>query len=108
MPRQHERVYVYRNLHQDTWSLRARGRVIAHEDTVVLLNAEFRVGEKSRQRAVREKQRNVHAFVVGHAGRADIYPDPDTFRRGVRVRYKALPVMSVPVASSWVNAVFSG
>lgn len=83
--RLHERVYVYRNLHRDAWSLRVRGRVVAHEDCVVLLNAEFKVGEKSRKRAVREKRRNVHAFVVGKYDRADVRAS--SLRTGVRVHY---------------------
>lgn len=83
--RLHERVYVYRNLHRDAWSLRVRGRVVAHEECVVLLNAEFKVGEKSRKRAVREKRRNVHAFVVGKYDHADVHPN--ACRGGIRVRY---------------------
>ena len=64
------KVKVYRNLHKDTWSLMAadgpeRGRVIGYADQVELDAPELRVGEASRQRAVREGVRNVHAFVVG-------------------------------------------
>lgn len=65
-----QRVKVYRNLHKDTWSLMAadgtqKGRVIGYADQVHLALPELRVGEASRQRAIRERSRNVHAFVIG-------------------------------------------
>jgi len=58
---------VYRNLHRKCWSVRGRrsGLVQAHEDTVVLLDAEFRVSEAGRQRVLAERKKNVHAYVRG-------------------------------------------
>lgn len=60
-------VEVYRNLHRKCWSVRGRrsGRVQAHENAVVLLDAEFRVSEAGRQRVLRERKKNVHATVRG-------------------------------------------
>lgn len=58
-------IRVHRNLHRGCYSIVQHGRVVGHEDTFCLLNAEFRVGEKSRQRVVREKRKNVHAYVKG-------------------------------------------
>ena len=65
-----ETVKVYRNLHRDTWSLMAttgprRGRVIGYSDAVELADPVLTVSEASRQRAIRERTRNVHAFVIG-------------------------------------------
>mgnify|MGYP000913145528 CR=1 FL=1 len=63
-------VDVYRNLNRDMWSICAvdgphKGKVIGHADELVMLRAVFRVSEKSRQRALREGVRNVHAKVRG-------------------------------------------
>ena len=60
-------VYVYRNLHTNTWSIRSRktGRVLEHRTTVYLSDPEFRVGEKSRQRVLTSHTKNVHAGVAG-------------------------------------------
>ena len=65
-----QRVKVYRNLHKDTWSLMAtegpqKGRVIGYANEVLIGSPTLTVGEASRQRAIREHSRNVHAFVVG-------------------------------------------
>lgn len=70
------RVRVYRNLHRRCWSVVAlegpdRGRVVAHRDTVVVEDACFKVSEAGRQRVLRERRKNVHAFVVGQWFDAD-------------------------------------
>ena len=64
------RVFVYYNLHRKCWSVKAlegdrKGKVIAHMDTVRLVDAEFKVSEAGRQRVLREQRKNVHAGVVG-------------------------------------------
>lgn len=62
-----ERVYVYRNLHQDCWSVRSKktGRVLAHCINLSVKDATFKVSEAGRQRVLREKRKNVHAGVEG-------------------------------------------
>ena len=62
-----KRVFVYRNLHQDCWSVKSKetGRVVAHADSVQLDNVDFKVSEPGRQRVLREKSKNVHAGLVG-------------------------------------------
>jgi hypothetical protein len=69
------RVRVYRNLspqyrQRRAWSVMAlegpkKGRVIGVVDGAVLRGATFRVSEAGRQRVLREKQKNVHAFAEG-------------------------------------------
>lgn len=61
------RVEVYRNLHTGTWSVRdtSTGRVIAHPDTVWMVDAKFVVRPAGRAKVRREKRKNVHAFVRG-------------------------------------------
>jgi len=59
------KVYVYFNLHKNCFSIRKNGKVISHCDSVILKDATFKVSEAGRQRVLREKRKNVHAFVVG-------------------------------------------
>ena len=65
------KVFVYFNLHKKCWSLKAlegenKGRVIAHEDFVTLVEATPKVSEAGRQRVLKEKRKNVHAGIVGY------------------------------------------
>ena len=62
-----ERVFVYRNLHRKCYSVKSlkTGRVIAHVDSIDLVNVTFKVSEAGRQRVIRERRKNVHAGVVG-------------------------------------------
>jgi hypothetical protein len=64
------RIEVYWNLHLRCYSVRAlegadKGRVIAHAGALALRDVTFRVGEAGRQRVLRERRKNVHAFVRG-------------------------------------------
>lgn len=62
-----KKVFVYRNLHQNCWSVKSRetGRVIAHADEVQLSGVDFKVSQAGRERVLREKSKNVHAGLVG-------------------------------------------
>lgn len=63
------KVRVYRNLNKKCLSVQARvdGRwkVIRHVDSITLLEPCFTVSTAGRERVLREKRKNVHAFVVG-------------------------------------------
>jgi hypothetical protein len=56
--------YIYWNLHKDCYSVRYRGKVIAHLKGATGIKAEFKVSEAGRQRVLAEKRKNVHAFVA--------------------------------------------
>ncbi len=58
-------VEVYRNLWRGGYSIRQGGKVVAHSDYVVLLDAVFHVSEAGRQRILRTGVRNVHAWARG-------------------------------------------
>ena len=62
-----QRVKVYRNLHKDTYSIAdaVSGLVLGYCVRVTLNDAEFKVSEAGRQRVLKEKRKNVHAYVVG-------------------------------------------
>lgn len=61
---------VYRNLNNRKFSIVAttgqfKGKVVAHADCLTLTNVTFKISQASRDRALREKTRNVHAFSIG-------------------------------------------
>lgn len=68
------KVRVYKNLRLSTkrdpmYSVMYKGRVIAHVRSIILAGAKFIVRESGRQRVLREKRKNVHAFVEGEWAR---------------------------------------
>lgn len=60
------KVQVYKNLHKPGWySVRQRGKVVAHAATISLRDVRFHVNKKGRERVVKTGQKNVHAWVEG-------------------------------------------
>ena len=61
------RVQVYRNLHKKCWSIRDKKtrKVVCHADTVHLGNCKMHVSEAGRKRVLKEKRKNVHAWIEG-------------------------------------------
>jgi hypothetical protein len=64
------RVEVYWNLHKRMFSVRAlegpnKGRVIRHSYAVDIADARFIVQKAGRSRVLKNKRKNVHAFVRG-------------------------------------------
>ena len=65
-----QRVEVFWNLHKHLFSVRAlagaeKGRVLLHAHTVCIKKPQFVVQPGGRARVLREKRKNVHAFVRG-------------------------------------------
>lgn len=60
------KVFIYWNFHKKLFSVRYKGRVIAHVKRFLVKDAELKVSEAGRQRVLREKCKNVHAGVYGH------------------------------------------
>ncbi len=61
----HLPVQVYRNLHTKGYSIRQDGRVVGHTEDATILDGVFVVRETGRQRVLRKKSKNVHAWVEG-------------------------------------------
>ena len=64
------KVFVYCNIRTRLLSIRAmsgpnRGKVLAHAEKLEMVDVEFRVNQKGRERVVRTGVKNVHAGVVG-------------------------------------------
>lgn len=96
------RVFVYKNLHADCWSVKDRqtGHVVAHADRVELSDVELKVSEAGRERVLKEQRKNVHAGVVGTLETlvADMPKLPSaTYRFGRRdVSAQAVPITYNP------------
>ena len=60
-------VSIYRNLHNGLISIKSAssGLVLGHAQSVDVAWADFVVNESGRQRVLRDKQKNVHAYVKG-------------------------------------------
>lgn len=58
---------VYRNLNRKgkIYSVRQNGLVVAHTTAICIRNAKFVVNQSGKARAIKTKQRNVHAFIRG-------------------------------------------
>lgn len=80
------RVSVYRNLHKNCYSIRNQhGRVVEHATEFWLDDVVFAVGKAGRERVLRERRKNVHAFVRGERGERDaILADPT---HGIAIKY---------------------
>jgi len=61
---------VYRNLHKNCFSVRQNGRVVEYindeNDIAELHNVTFAVQPAGRAKVLKEKKKNVHAFVRGN------------------------------------------
>jgi hypothetical protein len=59
------RVEVYWNLRKKLYSIRHKGKVIAHLPAVRLKDVQWVVQPAGRRRVLRERKKNVHAFARG-------------------------------------------
>jgi len=71
------KVEVYFNLHKRVFSVRSckTGRVIHHTKDIQIYDPQFVVREGGRQRVLRERKKNVHAFVRGYVTHEDFIFD---------------------------------
>ena len=62
------KVFVYKNLHKDCWSVRSNktGQLLGHVQNIHLQHATLVVRPAGRARVLREKRKNVHAGIVGY------------------------------------------
>ena len=76
------RVEVYYNLHKNLFSVRHKGKVIAHTYDVQLEDATFAVQPSGRAKVLREGRKNVHAFIRG-----TLVEPTETIQNGTSVTY---------------------
>ena len=72
-----KKVFVYKTLPQDCWSIKQGGLVKVHATELNLWMCDFRVNRKGREKVLREKRKNVHAGVRGYMSEStwDTYPE---------------------------------
>jgi len=95
------KVFIYKNLHKDCWSLKQDGLVKAHTHDLCLFDCSFRVNKKGREKVLKEKRKNVHAGISGYidtpwlmgclSAEVAIY-NPYKFKSFVRADDNAKPV----------------
>jgi len=69
---------VYWNIHKKCWSVKSRltGKIMAHAHAVEIDDVNFIVQPAGRKRVLKEKRKNVHAFVRGNFKSLYITPHP--------------------------------
>ena len=60
-----QKVEIYKNLHNGLFSVRQNGLVVAHVESIVLSYPRIKINESGRQKVIRDKAKNVHAFITG-------------------------------------------
>ena len=73
------KVEVYRNLHKDCWSVRQKGIVRFHCRRINLKDCAFVVQPAGHAKVIREKKKNVHAFVRGYISNDEAYGSGELF-----------------------------
>lgn len=62
---QSKKVMIYKNLHNGLFSVKQDGLVVAHVESFSMDSVSFKVSEAGRQRVLKEKKKNVHAYIIG-------------------------------------------
>jgi hypothetical protein len=96
------KIEVYRNLHKNCWSVRQDGLVKFHCQNISMRDCDFVVQPAGHAKVIREKKKNVHAFVRGYLYLDDthihlfcwddIYYNP--YKAATFVDFEAQPVHS--------------
>ena len=92
------RVETYFNLHKKCLSYRPSGGKVRHAHTLLLNNVKFAVQPAGREKVLREKKKNVHAFVRGEVAfvRHDITEDDGDITVGTMERHGYRPITYNP------------
>ncbi len=60
------RVDIYYNLHKKILSVRHKGKVVGHCKTAFVKDVKFVVNKGGRERVLKQKRKNVHAYIRGN------------------------------------------
>lgn len=80
-------VRVYRNLHTGGYSIKQNGLVVAHAERLCLGDFKCIVNEKGRQKIIKTKQKNVHAFIEGKYTTSGMGTSAERNDLGVTIKY---------------------
>ena len=75
------KVEVYWNLNKNCFSVRHKGKVIAHRNCVHLRDIKWVVQPGGRARVIRERRKNVHAFARGTLVTTTPHPFDHEYKR---------------------------
>ena len=75
--------YIYRNLNKGGFSVKHRGLVIANLHKFTVDDVQFQVSDKSRGRAIRERSRNVHAYMTSSTPPKELRWRDETFDKHI-------------------------
>lgn len=91
------RAEVYWNLHRNRLSLRPIGGRVEHHDAVLLKDVTLAVQPAGRERVLRERRKNVHAFVRGTVAALDegVAESCDGWERVTYNPYKAATFVTI-------------
>ena len=66
-------VYIYRCLNRKghIYSIKQNGVVVAHTEKFIVKNCNLVINKSGKERVIKEKIRNVHAFIKGYLGDID-------------------------------------
>jgi hypothetical protein len=73
-----QHVKVHWSINHKSYSVAHNNRVVGYTSAINLVNVTFKVSETSRQRVLRERRKNVHAFVEGTVTLESL-PEVETF-----------------------------
>ena len=76
-------IHVYWNLNKKCWSVRHKGLIIKHLKTMTMQDCSFHVQPAGRERVVKTKVKQVHAYVKGNITGEDV----TTTSIGKRISY---------------------
>lgn len=80
------RYYIYRNLNKGGFSIKYKGLVTDVLNTFEAFNVEFSVSRAGRERVLKNKVKNVHAYVVAESWTPKLRPVPKGMKE-VEVTY---------------------
>ena len=90
--------HVYWNLHRRCWSIRQRGRVVAHVKQFRAHVVDWRVQPAGRERVRTDGRKNVHAYAVVRLDEP-MSPNPDNLH--LRVVYNPYRDDAFRVVTAW-------
>lgn len=80
-------ILVYRNLHKKLYSIKQGNIVVAHAERFCVRDFETKVNLKGREKVLRTKTKNVHAFIKGYYETSGMGTGADRNDLGVRIEY---------------------
>jgi hypothetical protein len=78
-----QKVRVYWNLNRKCWSIKHKQKVIGYANTIFMYDVTFKVSEKGRQRVLKSKRKNVHAYAEGFISSVTYPKCPDYLKKRI-------------------------